>query len=121
MKPTRNIIAAVAVLGSFSISANAAVLFLDNFNVADGCFDSASTTGRLSGSESGNTYLRSWGQTQSINNNQAVIGTVSTDSGFRFENASNDPTGGATDRFDWAAGTAGASILAAGGFVVSFD
>jgi hypothetical protein len=96
------------------------LLFLDNFNTADAAsFDAAPLTGRLSGSVAGTeTVLRSWGSQEQINNNQLLL-PVSTDSGVRWENAAGPF--GAANRYNWAGGTTGASILAAGGFSVSFD
>ncbi len=100
--------------------ASAAVLWTDNFNTADSAsFDAAGIGGRLSGAESGNTYLRSFGAQQQISGNRLLM--PSGGSGVRFEIAANDPTGGAADRFDWASGSAGPAILGAGGFIVSFD
>ena len=97
----------------------AVVLFADNFNTANsGSFDAAPTAGRLSGTASGETVLRSWGAQQSIDNNQLLIPVVG-DSGVRFENSAG--TFGATNRYDWAGPTTGPAILSAGGFVVSFD
>src|SRR5687768_9676373 len=96
------------------------LLFLDNFNTTDSAsFDAAPLTGRLSGSVAGTeTVLRSWGAQEQINNNQLLL-PVSADSGVRWENAAGPF--GAANRYSWAAGTTGASILAAGGFSVSFD
>lgn len=100
------------VLGSLCTSANATLLWMDNFNAPDtNNFDGASLAGRLSGTEAGNTTLRSFGFQQSINNNQLLLPTGGN--GVRF--------GGQTTRFDWASGTSGSAILADGGFVVSFD
>ena len=108
------------VLGIISTPAQAALLWMDNFDTGDtGNFDGASLAGRLSGSEAGSTYLRSFGSQQSINNNQLLLPTGGN--GVRFELATNDPTSGAADRFDWASGSAGAAIVAAGGFVLAFD
>src|SRR5688572_10366254 len=96
------------------------LLFLDNFNVADAAsFDAAPLTGRLSGSVAGTeTVLRSWGSQEQINNNQLLL-PVGTASGVRWEIVAGPF--GAANRFNWAGGSTGASILAAGGFSVSFD
>jgi len=96
------------------------LLFRDTFNTADSAsFDAAALDGRLSGSAAGTqTVLRSWGAQQQINNNQLLLPTGG-DTGVRWENAAG-PFGGA-NRYNWAGGTTGASILAAGGFSVSFD
>ena len=100
------------VLAAISTPTHAALLFMDNFDAPDSAsFDAASLTGRLSGSESGNTTLRSWGFQQSISNNQLLM--PQGGNGVRF--------GGGTTRYDWASGTSGSQILAAGGFVVAFD
>ena len=96
------------------------LLFLDTFNTADSAsFDAAPFAGRISGSAAGiETVLRSWGAQQQINNNQLLLPTGG-DSGVRWENAAGPF--GAANRYNWAGGTTGASILAAGGFSVSFD
>jgi hypothetical protein len=74
----------------------------------------------LTGTVAADTYLRSFGSQQAISNNQLLL-PINTN-GVRFENAANDPgTTGATDRYDWAGGSAGADILTAGGFTVNFD
>ncbi len=105
-------------LCALSVPSSAALLWMDNFTSAntnnfDGAFgpDGVTMAGRLSGSESGNTTFRSWGFQQSINNNQLLL--PQGGNGVRF--------GGQTTRFDWAGGTSGPAILAAGGFVVGFD
>jgi hypothetical protein len=112
---------ALAFALTFSTAAEAQVLlFSDNFNTADTTnFDGAPLTGRLGGSVGGTeTVLRSWGTQQQIDTNQALL-PLGGDTGLRFELATG--VFGATNRYDWAAGSAGASILAAGGFSVSFD
>ena len=120
MNQVNNSLRLLLALGSLCTSANAAVLWSDNFNTGDtNNFDAASLAGRLSGSEAGSTYLRSFGFQQSISNNQLLLPTGGN--GVRFELATNDPTGGAADRFDWASGSAGAAILGSGGFVLTFD
>jgi hypothetical protein len=99
--------------------ASGAVLFADNFNTANNAsFDAAPTAGRLSGTAAGEIVLRSWGAQEQIDNNQLLI-PASGNSGVRFENAAG-PFGGA-NRYNWAGATTGPGILAAGGFVVSFD
>jgi hypothetical protein len=101
-----------ASLPLLATSSNAALLWMDNFNAPDtNNFDGSVITGRLSGSEAGNTALASFGFQQSISNNQLLMPTGGN--GVRF--------GGQTTRFDWAAGASGAAILGAGGFKVSFD
>ena len=100
------------VLAAISTPAQAALLWMDNFDASDtNNFDGASLAGRLSGTESGNTTFRSWGFQQSISNNQLLM--PQGGNGVRF--------GGQTTRYDWASGTSGPAILAAGGFVVAFD
>jgi hypothetical protein len=104
---------------SAASSASSAVLFADNFNTANNAsFDAAPTAGRLSGTASAEVVLRSWGAQEQIDNNQLLI-PVGGDSGVRFENAAG--TFGATNRYNWAGATTGSAIVAAGGFVVSFD
>jgi hypothetical protein len=106
-------------LATWCASAPGALLWTDNFNAPNSTvFDTADITGRLSGPEAGNTYLRSFSNQQQISNNRLLM---PVGGGVRFENATNDPTGGATDRFNWAGGSAGPMILGAGGFIVSFD
>jgi hypothetical protein len=102
------------ILGTLCSSSNAALLWLDNFDTPDnGSFDAAtpgSLGTRLSGSVGSATNLQSFGAQQSIGSNSALLVGAG---GLRF--------GGQFDRFDWAAGATGSSILAAGGFVVAFD
>jgi len=116
---TSSVVLAFAL--TFSTAAEAQVLlFSDNFNTADTTnFDAAPLSGRLNGSLAGTeTVLRSWGTQQQINSNQALL-PLGGNTGLRFELATG--VFGATNRYDWAAGSAGASILAAGGFSISFD
>lgn len=95
------------------------LLFRDSFDTADNAsFDASSTAGRLSGTVATEVVLRSWGTQQQISSNQLLLPTAGTN-GVRFEKAAGPF--GATNRYDWAAGSAGANILAAGGFNVTFD
>ena len=111
----------VALAASTAPALASTVLWADNFDAPDTTnFDGAATAGRFSGTLAGETYLRSWGFQQDINNNQLLMPRRGSD-GVRFELATNDPTGGADDRYDWAGGGGGAAILGAGGFVVAFD
>ncbi|MFT5498312.1 MAG: hypothetical protein ACI9TH_003723 [Kiritimatiellia bacterium] len=116
-----NIVLKVILLSALTSGSTwASLLWSDNFDTADTTnFDGAPLTGRLAGPLAGETYLRSFGFQQDINNNQLLLPTG--DNGVRFEDATNDPTSGAADRYNWAGGSAGPAILAAGGFVVSFD
>lgn len=113
---------AAAFLLTVVHAAPAAVLFSDNFNAPDSnSFDASAIAGRLSGLVAGETYLRSWGTQEQISTNQLLTPTTNS-GGLRFENALNDPgTTGAADRYNWAGGAGGSSILASGGFTVSFD
>lgn len=114
------VISLTGILFTGTVSAD--LLFMDNFNVSDSSsFDAADLTGRRSGSLANDTYLRSFGAQQQINNNQLLLPTGTN--GVRFEDATNDGGGtfGQTDRYDWANGTAGSTILAHGGFTVEFD
>jgi hypothetical protein len=97
------------------------LLFRDNFDTADNAsFDASPVAGRLSGTAGGSeAVLRSWGAQQQISNNQLLLPVGTGDNGVRFEKAAGPF--GATNRYDWASGSAGPSILAAGGFSVSFD
>jgi hypothetical protein len=86
-------------------------LFTDNFNTPDTAnFDSAPLTGRLSGLAAGDTSLQSFGTEESISGNMLAL--VGAPGGVRW--------GGGTSRYDWSGATTGSSILAAGGFNVSF-
>jgi hypothetical protein len=90
---------------------SASVLFSDNFNTADTSnFDGAPTAGRLSGPVSAVTALASFGSQQDITGNRLDLDPVG---GLRF--------GGETTRYNWAGSPSGSSILAAGGFEVTFD
>ncbi len=116
----RALAAAFLVAVTFQ-TASGVVLFADNFNTADSAsFDAAGLAGRLSGTVAGETYLRSWGTQEQISGNQLFMPTRNS-GGVRFENALNDPTSGAADRYNWAGATAGPLILGAGGFRVTFD
>lgn len=113
----------VLLTGLFVLSAapfaGAAVLFSDNFNTGNTAnFDGAPTAGRLSGTLAADIVLRSWGAQESIDNGQLLI-PLGVDSGVRFENAAG--SFGATNRYNWAGGSASSAILSSGGFVVSFD
>jgi hypothetical protein len=96
------------------------LLFRDNFNGPDAVsFDAAALDNRLSGAVGGtDAVLRSWGAQEQINNNQLLL-PMGVDSGVRWENAAGPF--GAANRFNWAGGTTGASILAAGGLSLTFD
>jgi hypothetical protein len=109
----KKLLSLLLLAGAASTPARAALLWMDNFDVPDAInnFDGASLTGRLSGSESGNTTFRSWGFQQSISNGQLLMPVGGN--GVRF--------GGQTTRFNWAGGTSGPAILLAGGFVITFD
>lgn len=95
------------------------VLFSDSFDTADSAsFDGAALDSRRSGTLASDIVLRSWGFQQQISGNQALLPSGGSN-GLRFENTAGPF--GAANRFDWAAGATGATILAAGGFTVSFD
>ncbi len=101
-----------------SPSSGSIVLFSDSFDTADsGSLDASIQGARRSGTLEGDIQVRSWGAQQAIAGNQLLFPGLN--SGVRFENEAG-PFGG-TNRFDWAAGSTGADILAAGGFTVSFD
>jgi hypothetical protein len=118
------LLACVLTIGSSLVvtapAASQQLLFQDNFDTADNAsFDAAPTAGRLSGTVAGSeTILRSWGAQQQISGNQLLL-PVGGDSGVRFEKAAGPFS--ATNRYDWAAGSAAASILSGGGFTVTFD
>ena len=86
------------------------LLWADNFDTADGQLDTASLTGRLSGTASGETSLQSFGTFQSIAGNLLDLANIG---GVRF--------GPETSRYNWAGATTGSAILGAQGFVVTFD
>lgn len=109
------------LLAVVTSSASGVVLFSDTFDTADSAsFDAAPHAGRTSGLVAGETYLRSWGSQQQISNNQLFI-PLRNSGGVRFENALNDPTSGAADRYNWAGGAAAAAMIAGNGFTVTFD
>lgn len=97
------------ILAMGSSASAATLLFQDNFNTADGSL-TASTAGRLSGLAAGETALQGFGNAQSISGNQLRL---AGNGGVRF--------GPETNRYNWAGGTTGAAILAAGGFTVTLD
>lgn len=101
-----------AVAAFFSAGqANAALLFMDNFDAPDSAsFDAADLTGRMSGPVAAETSLRSFDAQQSLIGGQLELKDMG---GVRF--------GGQTTRYNWAGATTGADILAAGGFQVTFD
>ncbi|BCX47989.1 phosphoesterase PA-phosphatase [Haloferula helveola] len=90
-------------------------LFADNFDVADSAsFDAADLTGRRSGTLASDIEVRSSGTQQTLVGMQVQL----NGGRLRFE----VPPGGAPiENFDWASGTAGAAILAAGAVQVEFD
>jgi len=97
-------------------AAHAELLFQDNFDVSDTSnFDGASLTGRLTGSLSNEIKLASVNVQQYITSDQLRM-RVSTKRGrVRFQTQSGDVY------YDWAGGSEGAAILAAGGLRVEFD
>ncbi|BCX47915.1 hypothetical protein HAHE_18230 [Haloferula helveola] len=99
------------------------LLFSDNFDAADGAFDSADTSGRLSGSLVGETHLRSFGTGQDISGGRLALDYPGSTpgGGLRFELQTNDPVSGATDRYDWAGGSGAAAMVAAGGMTIRYD
>ncbi|MCA9263175.1 MAG: PEP-CTERM sorting domain-containing protein [Planctomycetales bacterium] len=115
---TRLFITGIALaLSATSVHAAGDLLFIDLFDVPDSAsFDAAETAGRTAGTVAGETLLKAHRAQQEIRDSQLYA--VAT-AGVRFENTAGTP--GATNRYDWAAGSAGGNILSAGGFSVSFD
>ena len=103
------------VVGFGASQACGALLFSDNFNVADTTnFDGASLTGRRSGSLASTVFLRSALTQQHIDGNRLEMIKAGGNTGrVRFQDA-----GG---WHDWAGGAEGATILADGGLRVEFD
>lgn len=91
------------------------LLFKDNFDTADtNNFDGAPLTGRLTGTLATTVFPRSAKAQQTIAGNQlSMVRTANGSGRIRFQT-----TGGWQN---WAAGTAGTTILADGGFRVEFD
>ncbi len=100
--------------------ASGAVLFQDNFDVADNAsFDASDTSGRLSGTFANDTVLRAHRAQQQISGNQLLLVRGGQAAGVRFNRT--DVPFAANTRFDWAAGAAGTAITSTGGFTVNFD
>jgi hypothetical protein len=100
-----------AAVGLSATSADAALLFQDNFDAPDSAsFDASDLTGRLSGPVGAETNLQSFGAQQSI-----VGGNL------ELKGAGGVRLGAETARYNWAGATTGPAILAAGGFQVTFD
>jgi MYXO-CTERM domain-containing protein len=112
----RTLFLAAASLGVMISTAQADLLFSDNFNAPDNAnFDAAPLAGRLNGLVSDETFLRSARVLQQISGNQ--LSMVSASSGrVRFQNA---PSGAGW--YDWAAGAGAAKIIAGGGLLIEFD
>lgn len=119
MKPAFKILALAA---GFSTASHAAVIFTDNFNVADtGSLDGSDQTGRHSGTAANDVLLRSGGVQQAISGGQLVFknssNSGSSDGELRFQ---PNPVAGST-LFNFASGAGGTQILADGGFRFEFD
>jgi hypothetical protein len=94
-------------------AAGAAILFSDNFNVANTAnFDAAPLAGRRGGSLAGDVFLRSARTQQTIAGNQLSMVTAASGR-LRFHN------GGGW--YDWAGGSEAANILAADSLRFEFD
>ena len=102
--------AGLILAGGLSASAQT-VLWSDNWNAPNGNFDNATTPGGVYGSQ---IVPESTGNELILNNGTVQIQDPYTDApGIRFQNPSSG-------LFDWSSGTVGSSILAAGGFNISF-
>jgi PEP-CTERM motif len=109
---------AALTLGISAAVAPAAVVFTDNFDIADtGSLDGSDQTGRHTGLLAGDVVLRSGGVQQTITGGQLNILTPPFGR-VRFQSAPALP-GNAL--WDFASGPAGAQILADGGFRFEFD
>lgn len=107
----KTLVTLVSVVCFPVFQASALVLFSDNFNTATTeNFDTAPLDGRLSGTASGETSLRSFGSIQNISLNRLDLDNVG---GVRF--------GEQLARYNWGGLTTGPDILAAGGFTITFD
>ncbi|MFI4860660.1 MAG: PEP-CTERM sorting domain-containing protein [Phycisphaerales bacterium JB063] len=105
----------LAVLAAVGVSqtASAELLWMDNFNVADGDLNASNPPagGRITGSLAGEASpLEAFGTLQNITNQSLALVSIG---GARF--------GGETDRFNWATSSAAGDIVAAGGMTFSYD
>lgn len=98
--------------------AQAAVLFTDNFNIADtNSLDGSDQIGRHTGLLASDVLLRSGGVQQTIIGGQLNVKTADPSGRVRFQPSSL----AANTLFDFASGASGTSILADGGMRVEFD
>jgi hypothetical protein len=105
--------AGLILAGGFSASAQT-VLWSDNWNAPNGNFDNATTP---TGAYASQIVPESQGNELILNNDTVEIQDPYTDApGIRFQNTSSYSNG----LVDWSAGALGSSILAAGGFNISF-
>ncbi|MBC8096154.1 MAG: hypothetical protein H7Y43_10105 [Akkermansiaceae bacterium] len=108
----------LAILSALPTNAQT-VIYTDNFNIPDtASLDGSDQTGRHTGVLATNIVGRSGGIQNAITNGTLVLLRTGggSDGRMRFTAATN--TAG---RWDWASGTAGAAITAAGGMRVEFD
>ncbi|HZL79579.1 MAG TPA: hypothetical protein VFC17_12070 [Candidatus Limnocylindrales bacterium] len=95
------------------------VIYTDNFNIPDtASLDGSDQTGRHTGLLATNIVGRSGGIQNAITNGALVLLRTSggSDGRMRFTAATNT-----SGRWDWASGSAGAAITAAGGMRIDFD
>ena len=98
-----------------------ATIYTDNFAVPDtGNFDNSSQSGRHTGLLAANVTPQSGGNELAITNHLLVLSGFpgSYDVRMRFDPSTNH-TG--SYRWDWSSGTAGSTITAGGGMVVTFN
>jgi len=98
-----------------------ATIYTDNFDVANTTdFDTSSQSGRHSGLLANSVVPQSGGSELQIQNHLLVISGQpgSYDARMRFDPSTNYS---GSYRWDWSSGTAGSSITASGGMVVSFN
>ena len=98
-----------------------ATIYTDNFNVANTTnFDTSSQSGRHSGLLANNVVPQSGGAEPQIQNHLLLLSGLpgSYDTRIHFDPSTNYS---GSYRWDWSSGTAGSTITAAGGMVVSFN
>ena len=119
IKTTARVVVGLALLVLASLSQAQTTIYSDNFNVANTAnFDSASLSGRLSGTLASAVAPKSGGIELTISGNAlnllaATAGTA--DGRMRFQVPSSSSI------YDWSSGAAGAAMTASGGMVVSFN
>jgi hypothetical protein len=117
--PIRSVLFAGLIAGC--VSANATVIYSDNYNVANTNLDAASLSGRTNGIDAYGVLPKSTTIVQQIKNNQLQLipggGDQTGDSAcMRFNTITNS-----AKLWDWSNNTGGAAITNAGGMTVTFN